>query len=181
MLRLMNKKGFTIVELIITITIMGILLTLAIVNVTSSQISARDSERKSDIETIALAMESYYDSNDSSHNGPYDMAGGSYPATINISDDTNFATALPGIDPRVVRAPGVSTSQPKSLVVATNNTQTTGGVSPSPTTSTYVYQPIKKDGSLCGQIVSKGDCREFNLYYRLEVDNTVYMLTSRHQ
>lgn len=181
MLKLMHKQGFTIVEIVITITIMGILLTLAVVNVASSQVGARDSERKSDIDTISLALESYYDSNDSSHNGPYDMAGGSYPATINISNDTYFATALPGIDPRAVRAPGVDTSQPKSLIVATNNTQTTAGVTPSPTTSTYVYQPIKKDGTLCAQIVTKGDCREFNLYYRLEADNTVYMVTSRHQ
>lgn len=38
----MERRGFTIVELIITITIMGILLTLAVVNVGTTQLNARD-------------------------------------------------------------------------------------------------------------------------------------------
>jgi len=177
----MTRRGFTIVELIITITIMGILLTLAVVNLNTTQISSRDVERKTDIETIATALEAYYNSNDTSHSGAADLAGGSYPATINISSDTNLKTALPGIDPRAIRAPGVETTDPKSLTVATNNVQTTAGVLPQPTISTYVYQPIKKDNSLCTQIVNQGDCRKFNLYYKLEADGAVYKVISKHQ
>lgn len=177
----MTRHGFTIVELIITITIMGILLTLAVVNLNATQISARDVERKTDIETIATTLEAYYNSNDSSHSGSVDLAGGSYPATLNISNDTNLKTALPGIDPRVLRAPGVETTDPKSLTVAANNIQTVAGVLPQPTISTYIYQPIKKDGSLCTKIVNRGDCRKFNLYYKLEADGTVYKVTSKHQ
>lgn len=177
----MSRRGFTIVELIITITIMGILLTLAVVNLNSTQVNSRDVERKTDVETIAIALEGYYNSNDTSHSGAADLAGDSYPATINISDDTNLKTALPGIDPRAIRAPGVETTDPKSLVVAENNVQTTTGVLPQPTISTYVYQPIKKDNSLCTQIVTYGDCRKFNLYYKLEADGVVYKVTSKHQ
>lgn len=175
------RRGFTIVELVITIAAMGILLTLAVVNLNNSQINARDAERKGDIEAIAVALEAYYRNDDSASSGTYDMSGGSYPATINISNSTNFKTAFPDIAPEVVRAPGVSNSDPVSLIAATNNGATTTSVTPQPTYSTYVYQPLKKDGSLCTQIVNQGDCRRFNLYYRLESDNTVYMVTSKRQ
>ncbi len=175
------RRGFTIVELVITITIMGILLTLAVVNLTATQVNGRDAERKGDIEAIALALESYYNNEDSASSGAYDASGGSYPATINIANTTAFATALPDIDPKSVRSPGVNDADPISLVAATNATATTSGVLPQPITSTYVYQPIRKDNTLCTQITAKGDCRRFNLYYRLETDNKVYMVTSKRQ
>lgn len=175
------RRGFTIVELVITITIMGILLTLAVVNLTTTEVNGRDAERKGDIEAIALALESYYNNEDSASSGVYDLSGGSYPATINISNTTAFTTALPDIDPKSVRAPGVDASSPISLVAATNATATTSGVLPQPTISTYVYQPLQKNNTLCTQIAAKGDCRKFNLYYRLEADNQVYMVTSKRQ
>lgn len=175
------RRGFTIVELVITITIMGILLSLAVVNLSSTEVNGRDAERKGDVEAIALALESYYNNEDSAASGAYDLSGGSYPATINISNTTAFTTAFPDIDPKSVRAPGVSESSPVSLVSATNATATTAGVLPQPTISTYVYQPIRKNGTLCTQILVKGDCRRFNIYYRLEADNKVYMVTSKRQ
>ncbi len=54
------KRAFTIIELIIVITIMGILVTLGVVNLRGSQSNGRDAERKVDIETIATHLESYY-------------------------------------------------------------------------------------------------------------------------
>ena len=54
------SPAFTIVELVIVITIMGILITLGVINMRSSQANGRDAERKTDIETIAQHLESYY-------------------------------------------------------------------------------------------------------------------------
>ena len=72
----MKQYGFTVVELVITIAIMGILLTLAVVNVTSTQVNARDVERVSDVESIASHLETVYKT---------DIIGGSaagrYPST----------------------------------------------------------------------------------------------------
>lgn len=175
------RRGFTIVELVIVLTIMGILLAVAVVNINASQVNARDSERKSDIEAIGFALEAYYSNEDSASSGIYDMSGDSYPATINLSTDAHFKTAFPDIDPKSVRAPDVEVTSPRSLVPATNGTATTAGVLPQPTINSYVYQPLRKDGTLCTQITQKGDCRRFNLYYRLEGDNSVQMVTSRHQ
>ncbi|MEI6850832.1 MAG: type II secretion system protein [Candidatus Saccharibacteria bacterium] len=58
----MNRRGFTIVEFIIVISIMSILLILGVVNLRSSQANGRDVERKVDVETIAQQLETYYTS-----------------------------------------------------------------------------------------------------------------------
>jgi prepilin-type N-terminal cleavage/methylation domain-containing protein len=56
----MTRRGFTIVELIITITIMGILLTLAVVNVATTQMKARDDQRTTSIQSIGTYLNTFY-------------------------------------------------------------------------------------------------------------------------
>lgn len=75
----MTRRGFTIVELIITITIMGILLTLAVVNVNATQVSARDDQRKADVEAIANHLESFYASGASSNGGDVSQITNLFP------------------------------------------------------------------------------------------------------
>lgn len=84
---------------------------------------------------------------------------------------------LIGLDEKTAIAPGED-DPTATFIAATNNTQTPEGVTPQPTTSQYVYQPIDQNGDLC---ITSLDCRKFNLYYRLEADNTVYKVTSKHQ
>jgi len=72
----MNRRGFTIVELIITISIMAILLTLGTISLSDSQANARDSERKTDINTIALHLETFYISGTNSSTILTDCTGG---------------------------------------------------------------------------------------------------------
>jgi len=171
----MTRRGFTIVELIITITIMGILLTLAVVNLTSTQLQSRDAERKGDIEAIGAAMETFY----TAGNGASTTLG-RYPST-GIASTSSIKANLPDANIESFKAPGVETL---SLIISTNTgtakaIQTTAGVEPKPTKDQYVYQPIRTDGSICG---SGGlDCRKFNLFYRLEADDTVYKVTSKNQ
>jgi len=179
----MDRRGFTIVELIIVITIMCILLTLGVVNLRSTQSNGYDAERKIDIENIALHLDVYYKSGADiiGTNGTNDT--GSYPSVDLISQET---TMLRDIDVKSLRAPGVETGT--SLVASTNTgviTQTTAAVLPQPTISTYVYQPIKDDGTLC---TGKSECRKFNLYYKLELATTacpapdnVCKVTSKNQ
>lgn len=57
----MNKKrGFTIVELLIVIVVIAILAAITIVAYNGIQARARDSQRLSDMKTIAKALEMYY-------------------------------------------------------------------------------------------------------------------------
>lgn len=73
----MNRRGFTVVEMIITVTIMGILLTLAVVSVNTSQVKARDDERKTDVAAIANYLEAFFNTgtNNTTNFGRYPTTG----------------------------------------------------------------------------------------------------------
>ena len=53
-------KGFTLIELMVVIAVIGILASVALVSLTGVQKSARDAQRKSDIATYRTAIERYY-------------------------------------------------------------------------------------------------------------------------
>ena len=55
-----RRPGFTLVELLITITIMVILLALVVVSLRSTQANARDEKRKTDTANIARGLERRY-------------------------------------------------------------------------------------------------------------------------
>jgi prepilin-type N-terminal cleavage/methylation domain-containing protein len=53
------QRGFTLVELLIVVAIIGILATIVIVNVVAVKIRARDAQRKSDLAQLQSAFEFY--------------------------------------------------------------------------------------------------------------------------
>ena len=55
-----SKKGFTIVELLVAIVVIGILVAITIVSYGAIQQRARDSERSSDVTQIKIALDKYY-------------------------------------------------------------------------------------------------------------------------
>jgi general secretion pathway protein G len=58
----MKKKiaGFTMIELIVVIAILGLLSTIGLVSFRTAQIKGRDAQRKSDLTQIQKALEIYY-------------------------------------------------------------------------------------------------------------------------
>jgi len=58
----MKKKtsGFTMIELIVVIAILGLLSTIGLVSFRTAQIKGRDTQRKSDLAQIQKALEIYY-------------------------------------------------------------------------------------------------------------------------
>ena len=54
------KKGFTIIELLVSIVVIGILISITIASYTNIQQRARDSERESDITQVKIALEKYH-------------------------------------------------------------------------------------------------------------------------
>ena len=115
--------------------------------------------------------------NNSSSTGPVLQLNmpGTYPS-LSITSSPLIKTTLPDADLNSFITPG-KTDPYTTFIAATNNVQSATGVLPQPTKDQYVYQPIDSDGNLCFDY----DCRKFNLYYRLERDNTVYMITSKNQ
>jgi prepilin-type N-terminal cleavage/methylation domain-containing protein len=69
--------GFTLVELLVVISIIGILATLAMVSYTGAQKQARDTRRKSDLKQYQAALESYANS----YQALYPKYGGGTPIT----------------------------------------------------------------------------------------------------
>lgn len=55
-----SKNGFTIIELLVTIVVIGILATIMIVSYTGIQQRSRDSRRASDITQLKIALEKYH-------------------------------------------------------------------------------------------------------------------------
>jgi len=56
----MNKKGFTLVELLVVIFIIGVLSSVVLVSLASSRMKSRDDRRKNDLGIIQQALEMYY-------------------------------------------------------------------------------------------------------------------------
>lgn len=177
-----RHSGFTLIEMMIAVTIMVILLTLAVVVVSSSRSDARDKERQGDVANIARFLEGYY------QNGP---KGSSYPSTIDINS-SNIESTFADFELDNLKAPRQDSY---SLIPATNNNETNNGVRPLPTVDQYVYQPLADSSydmgvtrycagysSVCGVCDNSiMKCRKFNIFYRTESDNQVHKVTSKIQ
>ena len=164
------RGGFTVVELVITLTIMAILMSLAVVNLSDTLAKGRDQERKTDVNNIIIFQEAAY--NRSTTRSYFTNTAALSPGTTSTIDSW-----YQNIDRNNLRAPGAAAGT-YSVVAASNTTQTATGVFPQPTNTTYVYQPIETDGSVCDTV---GACRKFNIYYREESTGNVVMTTSRSQ
>ena len=91
-------SGFTIVELLVVISIIGILSTISTTSYLSIKTSARDSERSSKIDIVAEALEKYYDKN------------GEYPSCANMTKSANVvSTSLGNMNPEVLKSPSAAT------------------------------------------------------------------------
>lgn len=102
-------KGFTIVELLIVIVVIGILAGLVIVTYNGIQQKARDTERKTDINALHGQLEAYQAQN------------GKYPTLANVNDTVFRSTDMKGLDPAALADPKNAASQTLVAAPATNN------------------------------------------------------------
>ena len=167
----MNRRGFTITELLIVITIMTILLVLGVVNLRSSQQNGRDIERKTDLETIASHLETYYTSGSDAS-----ISIGNYPSTDLVASSSSMTNFLRDVDTQSLIAPG-KTDPTQTFIPATNALEGTGNVTPTPDYDHYIYQPLTSSNTLC---TASAACVRFNLFTKLE-DNSIYKVTSKNR
>ena len=119
MVSLKNKKGFTIVELLIVIVVIGILATLVIVTFTGIQQKARNSQRQTDINAVDSHVEAYY------------AQTGNYPTLANLNDSTWRSTNMKGLDEEALKDPKITAAQETAPLADTvSNTQYSYVVTP---------------------------------------------------
>jgi prepilin-type N-terminal cleavage/methylation domain-containing protein len=166
-----RNTGFTLVELLITMTIMVILLVLVVVNLRSNQANARDDQRKADITAIAQQLETYYEA------GTPITDPGQYPGTNDVNTEAEITALLPDLNDKVLRAPDVASSSTMSFTVATTTT------TPTPDINTFVYMPLTDSGGLCtaAGTTAPTECRKFSIYYALETVSGTQKITGKHQ
>jgi len=165
----MRTRGFTIVELLVVITVMAILIPVTMFSIGGLNKTSRDRERESDVSSIARQLELVY-TNKTVGSSP------TYPGTTSLGGSATppRESVFGGSTSEITKAPN---SSGFSIVAATNTTATTSGVRPVPTPTTYVYQPIPKSGSaVCTSL-----CSSFNLYYLNESDSSIIMVKSQRQ
>lgn len=122
-----RTKGFTIVELLIVIVIIGILAAITIVAYNGIQGRARDSQRVSDIKTITKALE-IYKTNNGVYPSPVATANaGGWEVSTNGTSATNFLSAL------------VSSSGVSKIPVDPTNTGNPANLNPGWAVNTYEY------------------------------------------
>lgn len=145
MASLRKQQGFTIVELLIVIIVIGILATLVLVTFTGIQQSARNTQRQTDIKAVASHLETYNAKN------------AYYPMLTDLNSAAFISGTLKGLDKESTRDPKAGT--------AASDYQFADGNS---TSNMYGYKATKDDGSACDNTVSGDECTKFTLSYTEE-------------
>lgn len=134
--QLRKESGFTIIELLIVIAIIGILATLVLTNFQGAQAKGRDTVRKNDINSLYQKLEEYYNEN------------GSYPDHVLTEAD------FPGIDSGAL----IDDNNPAVSIVSTFTTSTTAPTLAPTRAAQYAYGAygatcVENDGAGCDKYV----------------------------
>lgn len=142
------SSGFTIVELLIVIVVIGILAALVVTTYNGIQKKARDTERKTDINALHGQIEAY------------EAENGKYPSLGEINEDASHvgwrSTYMKGLDPAALKDP--------------NGTASTLATSPAANVYSYEVTPVGCDNGDGGG--TGGDCTAYTLTATLEQGGT---------
>lgn len=118
-----RNQGFTIVELLIVIVVIGILALLVITTYSGIQSKARNSQRQTDVASIQTQLEAFYSQN------------GYYPSLANMNSDSWRQTNMKSLDDESLIDPSNTTAS-KTLIAA-------------PAARSYAYAVTNSSGASC--------------------------------
>lgn len=96
----MKKRGFSLIELILVIAIIGLLAAVITVSVSGAKIRGRDARRDRDIHEIRTALGLY-----AADNGRFPTADEPYPVVLSGADDISTALISGGHIPKIPTDP----------------------------------------------------------------------------
>lgn len=154
-----NKLGFTIVEVTVTIVVIGILVSIGIFGYARTQAESRDGQRTSRINALTEALEKYYGKN------------GEYPgcSAMTQSADVVVSSVLPGLEKSALVTPKAPAGTTNSITC----TAITGSSGPD------VFAYVGDGSATC---TSGSSCLQYTLQYREEnTGGTIISSDSRHK
>jgi Tfp pilus assembly protein PilE len=150
-----RKNGFTVVELIVIIVVIGILAGISIVGYSGLQERSRDAERKADIESIQSVLETYRDQTGEYPNQEQAITNGE-----TFFDDQRLTEAA-------LVAPKATSGTTSSLIWGATTD-----------VAEYGYQSFKGDGTDC--LTAPDLCTKYSLSYKPETNLTVLTILSKY-
>lgn len=178
----MAKRGFTIVELIITVVIITIIMLLAVASLRSSQVAARNDERDIKARTIANGLESYYRHGNRLNNLP----PGSYPDTTTLTNAIANGTIhqlLTGVEASTLQFNWQDDGVNIKSYSNQTNTHLNGNIADITDRATssqrILYEPLalrtvnspEDNDRWTGCVSTAQTCMRYNLYYITEGTN----------
>jgi prepilin-type N-terminal cleavage/methylation domain-containing protein len=124
----LNKKntGFTIIELLIVIVVLGILVAIVVSTYSGIQVKDRNDKRQTDVQAVQTNLEAFYSQN------------GYYPSLNEINSVSWRDKNLPNLNASDMIDPA-----------ATNQNSADARLAASPKTDVYSYQVTDSNGNSC--------------------------------
>lgn len=150
-----DQRGFTIIELLIVIVVIGILALLVITTYSGIQAKARDTKRQTDLQALQSKVEEFYATNNY------------YPALADINSDTFRSASMKGLSVETLSDPSNKTATPNQL-----------SGTPASATNKNVYGYVAKNSSNATCTAGDTTCSSFSLTAYQESPGTVLTKTS---
>lgn len=141
-----RNSGFTIVELLIVIVVIGILAAIVITTYAGIQGKARNAKRQTDINSLQTNLEAYYTQNQH------------YPSNTDMNTATFLSTNMPSLQLSALQDPSGTYS-------GTAPSTTTPWLATAPAAKIYSYAP-SNSGASCE--ASDVTCNEYTITATLE-------------
>jgi prepilin-type N-terminal cleavage/methylation domain-containing protein len=145
-----HLRGFSLLEILAVVAIMGILAMISLGPIHAAQIRGRDSQRKADVNTLSQAIESFYADQRTVPDGTL--------ASCSLRDSTQSAPWIPGLSSYITSTQGKALSIP---VDPKNNA-----------TYRYTYQCFQNDPAkryrVTAQMENAKDVESVNGIYTIE-------------
>jgi prepilin-type N-terminal cleavage/methylation domain-containing protein len=140
----LKQRGFTTIEIVLVLVIIGILGTLVITTRAGVQENQRNTERQRDIKELRDGLEGYF------------ANANQYPTLANLNDSTWRTTNLKALEPATFQDPSDKTT-PAKLV-------------DKPAPHVYTYSVTSASGAPCGSATVP--CTQYTLTATLEGGGT---------